>query len=73
MALEKYLLKRQKYYDRLRRELALDVQAMLETYEGIAVIQAARGFYAEPDSFTSYDDPYATAPMPEIRRRSDSA
>lgn len=73
MALEKYLLQRQKYFNRLRRELAKDVCAMLDAYAGAAVIQAARGFYAEPDSFTTHDDPYATAPMPDIRRRARNA
>lgn len=73
MAIEHYLLQKQRYYKRLRHELAKDVCAMLDAYAGAAVIQATRGFYAEPDSFTTFDDPYATAPMPDIRRRAGNA
>lgn len=75
MALEKYLLQRQKYFNRLRRELAKDVCEMLAAWEGTTTLQSARGYYADPDEMTSYDDPYATVPMPDIRlkRRSGGA
>lgn len=73
MAIEHYLLQKLRYYKRLRHELAKDVCEMLAAWEGTTTLQSARGYYADPDEMTSYDDPYATAPMPELKRRSGGA
>lgn len=74
LALEYYLLqqhaKQEAYYDRLRRELGLDVCALLDAFEGTIRVQSARGFYADSEDFTTYDDPYATAPIPDIITKS---